>query len=99
MSACLVLAALPLHATEAPVQKKIMLASSIGPIDAGIVGALEEAFTKMTGIAVEHVGAGTGRAIQMGCADDHPGLREGQVRRASLLPNLTGRKETLTPSH
>jgi len=65
ISACLVLAALPLHAAEAPMQKKIMLASTIGPIDAGIIGALEEAFTKKTGIAVEHTGAGTGRAIQM----------------------------------
>lgn len=46
-------------------QKKIMLASTIGPIDAGIVGALEAAFTKKTGIAVEHTGAGTGKAIQM----------------------------------
>jgi len=45
--------------------KKIMLASTIGPIDAGIVGALEEAFTKKTGIMVEHTGAGTGKAIQM----------------------------------
>jgi tungstate transport system substrate-binding protein len=46
-------------------EKKIMLASTIGPIDAGIVGALEEAFTKKTGITVEHTGAGTGKAIQM----------------------------------
>ena len=45
--------------------RKILLASTIGPIDAGIVGALEEAFTKKTGIAVEHTGAGTGKAIQM----------------------------------
>jgi tungstate transport system substrate-binding protein len=44
---------------------KILLASTIGPIDAGIVGALEEAFTKKTGIAIEHTGAGTGKAIQM----------------------------------
>ncbi|NTW60584.1 MAG: solute-binding protein [Nitrospirae bacterium] len=50
-------------ATSSP--NKIMLASTIGPIDAGIVGALEEAFTKKTGIAVEHTGAGTGKAIQM----------------------------------
>ena len=49
---------------DAP-QKKILLASTIGPIDAGIVGALEEAFTKKSGIAVEHTGAGTGKAIQM----------------------------------
>jgi tungstate transport system substrate-binding protein len=55
-----------LVAEPAPAQpKKIMLASTIGPIDAGIVGALEEAFTKKTGIIVEHTGAGTGKAIQM----------------------------------
>jgi tungstate transport system substrate-binding protein len=45
--------------------KKIMLASTIGPIDAGIVGALEEAFTKKTGIMVEHTGAGTGQALKL----------------------------------
>jgi len=65
VSALFILAALPLAAAEAPAPKKIMLASTIGPIDAGIVGALEEAFTKKTGILVEHTGAGTGKAIQM----------------------------------
>ncbi len=45
--------------------RKIMLASTIGPIDAGIVGALEAAYTKKTGIAVEHTGAGTGKALKM----------------------------------
>jgi tungstate transport system substrate-binding protein len=45
--------------------KKIMLASTIGPIDAGIVGALEQAFFKKTGISVEHTGAGTGQALKM----------------------------------
>ncbi|MBI5846677.1 MAG: substrate-binding domain-containing protein [Nitrospirae bacterium] len=49
---------------EPPQPRKIMLASTIGPIDAGIVGALEAAFTKKTGIAVEHVGAGTGQALK-----------------------------------
>ena len=52
-------------AAETAPLKKIMLASTIGPIDAGIVGALEEAFTKKTGIAVEHTGAGTGQALKM----------------------------------
>jgi tungstate transport system substrate-binding protein len=53
-------------AEPVPAQSKnIMLASTIGPIDAGIVGALEDAFTKKTGIMVEHTGAGTGKAIQM----------------------------------
>lgn len=45
--------------------RKIMLASTIGPIDAGIVPALEDAFKKKTGILVEHAGAGTGQALKM----------------------------------
>ena len=43
----------------------VYLASTIGPIDAGIVGALEEAFEKDTGIRVRHVGAGTGAALDI----------------------------------
>ncbi|MBI5483128.1 MAG: substrate-binding domain-containing protein [Deltaproteobacteria bacterium] len=43
----------------------ILLASTIGPIDAGIVTALEDAFEKDTGIVVRHVGAGTGEALKM----------------------------------
>ena len=45
--------------------KFILLASTIGPIDAGIVGALEDQFEKETGIRVRHVGAGTGAALKM----------------------------------
>ncbi len=52
-------------AQQAGAPSQIMLASTIGPIDAGIVGALEAAFTKKTGIAVEHTGAGTGQALKM----------------------------------
>jgi len=44
----------------------ILMASTIGPIDAGIVGALEEGFEKETGIRVRHVGAGTAAALKMG---------------------------------
>ena len=43
----------------------ILLASTIGPIDAGIVAALEEKFEKETGIRVRHVGAGTGEALKI----------------------------------
>lgn len=43
----------------------VLLASTIGPIDAGIVGALEEQFEKETRIRVRHVGAGTGAALKM----------------------------------
>ena len=43
----------------------VFMASTIGPIDAGIVGALEQAFEKETGITVRHVGAGTGAALEI----------------------------------
>jgi tungstate transport system substrate-binding protein len=43
----------------------ILMASTIGPIDAGIVSALEEGFEKETGIRVRHVGAGTGEALKI----------------------------------
>jgi len=45
--------------------KFILLASTIGPIDAGIVDPLENAFEKETGIRVRHVGAGTGAALDI----------------------------------
>ena len=43
----------------------ILMASTIGPIDAGIVSVLEEQFEKETGIRVRHVGAGTGEALKI----------------------------------
>ncbi|MDQ1278526.1 MAG: Tungsten transporter permease [Thermodesulfobacteriota bacterium] len=53
-------------------KKFIFMASTIGPIDAGIVGALEAGFEKDTGIRVRHVGAGTGAALDIarGCNID-----------------------------
>ncbi|MEN6374377.1 MAG: substrate-binding domain-containing protein [Smithella sp.] len=45
--------------------KFVFLSSTIGPIDSGIVGALEDQFEKETGIRVRHVGAGTGAALQL----------------------------------
>jgi tungstate transport system substrate-binding protein len=45
--------------------KSILLASTIGPIDAGIVSVLEDQFEKETGIRVRHVGAGTGAALKI----------------------------------
>ena len=45
--------------------KFILMASTIGPIDAGIVDALENAFEKDSGIRVRHVGAGTGATLKM----------------------------------
>jgi tungstate transport system substrate-binding protein len=43
----------------------IVLASTIGPIDAGIVSVLEDRFERETGIRVRHVGAGTGEALRI----------------------------------
>ena len=43
----------------------ILLSSTIGPIDSGIVGVLEDGFEKETGIRVRHVGAGTGAALEI----------------------------------
>ncbi len=45
--------------------KLILLASTIGPIDSGIVDQLENEFEKETGIRVRHVGAGTGAALDI----------------------------------
>jgi len=45
--------------------KFLFLSSTIGPIDAGIVGVLEDQFENETGIRVRHVGAGTGAALDI----------------------------------
>ncbi len=45
--------------------KFVLLASTIGPIDSGIVDVLENEFEKETGIRVRHVGAGTGAALDI----------------------------------
>jgi len=43
----------------------ILLSSTIGPIDSGVVDRLENEFEKETGIRVRHVGAGTGAALDI----------------------------------
>jgi tungstate transport system substrate-binding protein len=43
----------------------ILLSSTIGPIDSGVVTLLENEFEKETGIRVRHVGAGTGAALNI----------------------------------
>jgi tungstate transport system substrate-binding protein len=53
-------------ATEVRAEEKFLLmAGTIGPIDSGIVAALEAQFEKETGIRVRHVGAGTGEALKI----------------------------------
>jgi tungstate transport system substrate-binding protein len=51
--------------------KFILVSSTIGPIDAGIVDVLETDFEKETGIRVRHVGSGTGAALNL--------ARKGQI--------------------
>ncbi|MFI5325177.1 MAG: substrate-binding domain-containing protein [Candidatus Rokuibacteriota bacterium] len=54
------------HVRPAGAQPRVvMLASTIGPVDAGIVGALEDAYLKRTGVVVRHVGVGTGAALEI----------------------------------
>jgi len=45
--------------------KFVLLSSTIGPIDAGIVDVLENEFEKETDIQVRHVGAGTAAALDI----------------------------------
>lgn len=45
--------------------EQIILATTIGPVDAGIVDAMEEAFQQKTGIVVRHIRAGTGEALKI----------------------------------
>ncbi|MDF2628647.1 MAG: tungstate transporter substrate-binding protein [Symbiobacteriaceae bacterium] len=50
---------------EAPGGTPLLLASTIGPVESGIVSALEEAFYQETGILVRHVAAGSGQALAL----------------------------------
>lgn len=43
----------------------VLWASTIGPIDSGIVGLLEDRYEKESGVRVRHVGAGTGVAMEI----------------------------------
>jgi tungstate transport system substrate-binding protein len=43
----------------------LLMACTIGPIDAGIVSALEDAYFAKSGVLVRHAGAGTGAALEM----------------------------------
>jgi tungstate transport system substrate-binding protein len=63
LSSCLILSCAGLSKPQT--SKFILLSSTIGPIDAGIVGALEDAFEKEAGIRVRHVGSGTGAALDI----------------------------------
>lgn len=59
----LLLGVTTLHGAET--QGFLLMASTIGPIDSGIVDALENKFEQETGIRVRHVGTGTGAALDI----------------------------------
>lgn len=65
LSVTLAVCLLVCGASYAETPRFILLSSTIGPIDAGIVPALEDAFEQETGIRVRHVGAGTGAALDI----------------------------------
>lgn len=50
---------------------KIKMASTIGPVDAGIVGTLVQEFEKRSGVNVEYQRAGTGKALEMAKSGDY----------------------------
>lgn len=43
----------------------VFMASTIGPIDSGIISVLEDRFEKDSGVRVRHVGAGTGATLDI----------------------------------
>jgi len=43
----------------------LLLASTIGPVESGVVAALEEAFYQETGLLIRHVAAGSGQALSI----------------------------------
>lgn len=49
----------------AGVAHPVLLASTISPVETGLVAALEEAFLDDTGIPVRHIAAGSGQALQI----------------------------------
>ncbi len=63
LSLCFVLSCAGLSKPQT--SKFLLLASTIGPVDSGIVDVLENAFEKETGIRVRHVGAGTGTTLKI----------------------------------
>lgn len=62
---CLVLFSASLLSCAGTNEKFVFMASTIGPIDSGIVDVLENQFEKETGIRVRHVGAGTGATLKI----------------------------------
>ncbi|MDW7683123.1 MAG: substrate-binding domain-containing protein [Bacillota bacterium] len=54
-----------LEEQDSPGQTQIMLASTMEPVVTGLLDLLEQAYFRETGVAVRHVGAGSGQAIAL----------------------------------
>lgn len=53
----------PLHIRLDDTERPLLLASTIGPVEAGILGALGDGFHRDTGIVLRYIAAGTGQAL------------------------------------
>ncbi len=54
-----------------PSRRHLLMASTMEPVEAGLLDVLEEAFYRSTGILVKHIAVGSGRALEI--------AREGKV--------------------
>jgi tungstate transport system substrate-binding protein len=45
--------------------RPVLTSSTIGPVETGLIPALEEAYLQQTGVTVRHIAAGTGQAIRI----------------------------------
>lgn len=62
----------PLLTAPEPTARPVVLASTIGPVETGLLPALEAAWQSQTGLLVRHIAAGTSQALslaQSGLAD------------------------------
>lgn len=50
---------------EAGVERYLLLGTTIGPVETGLVETLEQAYYQETGVLVRHIAAGSGRALDI----------------------------------
>ncbi len=55
----------PETANDSPGEKHLLLASTMEPVESGLLDVLEEAFFQSTGVLVRHIALGSGRALEM----------------------------------
>lgn len=60
----IIIIAIFLSTANSKEKNTIIIATTIGPVDAGIIAVFESEFEKETGISVKHIAAGTGAALE-----------------------------------